>query len=806
MTSKTPFSVDITGFGRFHIRAVQVPDDIALIHHWLSSEHARYWGMQDMNENQLADFYRQLPESGTGEGFLGFHEGRPVCLIESYDPRRDPVGAHYPVQPGDRGMHVLVAPSRTPVSGFTRAVFAGVMDFMFRDQGARRVVVEPDERNERIHTLNRFGGFVYANTIKLDTKVAALAFCSREQFLDSPAAMLIAARRETCGDLLRLAPQRAAAHLSPAVWEQVNRLQIRKSLAELAHERLLTPQPVAGEAGAYTVTTDKDGIVYRFRARRLALNHWLVEPGSIEKTVDGEPALLDALAMIIELQHTLGIREAMMPTYMEEIASTLYGSAYKLQRPVPDAEGLVDADFQQIEATMSEGHPCFLANNGRIGFDVLDYPSYTPEAGSPVQLIWLAAHRDYTVFAAKEGLDYEALMTDELGEGQRLAFDAMLREQGVKPRDYHLIPVHPWQWYNKLASVFSADLAERKLICLGKGEDRYQAQQSIRTFYNLDQPEKRYVKTAISVLNMGFMRGLSPYYMSTTPAINDFLHGLVNQDPELADTGFTLLREVAGVGYRQRHFEEAVDQYSAYRKMLSALWRESPLDLLEEGEGLMTMAALLHVDSNGQALLPALIRRSGMTPQAWLAEYLRCYLRPLMHCFYQHDLVFMPHGENLIMVMKDGVPRRAIMKDIAEECAILNTEVMLADKVRRLAVDVPEDLKVLSLLTDVFDCFFRFMAAILVEHEVMEEDSFWAQVAECVHAYQADHPQLADKFARHDLFAPEFTLSCLNRLQLANNQQMVDLADPASALQFAGTLVNPIARWARVPEKQAESA
>jgi siderophore synthetase component len=233
---------------------------------------------------------------------------------------------------------------------------------------------------------------------------------------------------------------------------------------------------------------------------------------------------------------------------MEEIASTLYGSAYKLQRPVPDAEGLVDADFQQIEATMSEGHPCFLANNGRIGFDVLDYPSYTPEAGSPVQLIWLAAHRDYTVFAAREGLDYEALMTEELGEGQRLAFDAMLREQGVNPGDYHLIPVHPWQWYNKLASVFSADLAERKLICLGKGEDRYQAQQSIRTFYNLDQPEKRYVKTAISVLNMGFMRGLSPYYMSTTPAINDFLHGLVNQDPELADTGFTLLREVAGWG------------------------------------------------------------------------------------------------------------------------------------------------------------------------------------------------------------------------------------------------------------------
>lgn len=33
---------------------------------------------------------------------------------------------------------------------------------------------------------------------------------------------------------------------------------------------------------------------------------------------------------------------------------------------------------------------------------------------------------------------------------------------------------------------------------------------------------------------------------------------------------------------------------------------------------------------------------------------------------------------------------------------------------------------------------------------------------------------------------------CLNWLQLSNNQQMVDLADPAENLKFAGTLKNPI--------------
>ena len=46
------------------------------------------------------------------------------------------------------------------------------------------------------------------------------------------------------------------------------------------------------------------------------------------------------------------------------------------------------------------------------------------------------------------------------------------------------------------------------------------------------------------------------------------------------------------------------------------------------------------------------------------------------------------------------------------------------------------------------------------------------------------------------MFADEFALSCLNRLQLRNNRQMVDLADPAAALQLVGTLRNPIAPYA----------
>ncbi|MCG8388904.1 MAG: hypothetical protein MJA30_25350, partial [Cytophagales bacterium] len=59
---------------------------------------------------------------------------------------------------------------------------------------------------------------------------------------------------------------------------------------------------------------------------------------------------------------------------------------------------------------------------------------------------------------------------------------------------------------------------------------------------------------------------------------------------------------------------------------------------------------------------------------------------------------------------------------------------------------------------------------------------------------------------RYDLFAPEFTLSCLNRLQLRNHKQMLDLADPVGSLQFAGTLKNPIAPYKRVKALEGQAS
>jgi siderophore synthetase component len=582
----------------------------------------------------------------------------------------------------------------------------------------------------------------------------------------------------------------AVAHLSPERWETANRLLVRKALAEFAHERLITPRQ---EGDGYVVHSD-DGLThYRFTAGRLALDHWQVDADSITRTRDGAELPLAALDFFVELKGALGLSDEILPVYLEEISSTLSGTCYKLGKPrIPVAE-LARSGFQAIETGMTEGHPCFVANNGRLGFGIHEYLSYAPETASPVRLVWLAAHRSRAAFTAGAGIEYETFVREELGAETVARFDTVLRERGLDPADHLLIPVHPWQWWNKLTVTFAAEVARGHLVCLGEGDDEYLAQQSIRTFFNRSHPEKHYVKTALSVLNMGFMRGLSAAYMEATPAINDWLARLIDNDPVLKSTGLSIIRERAAVGYRHLEYEAATDRYSPYRKMLAALWRESPVPSLQEGESLATMACLLHVDHEGASFAGALIERSGLTPAEWLRQYLRAYYTPLLHSFYAYDLAYMPHGENVILVLKDGVVRRAIYKDIAEEIVVMDPDAVLPPEVRRIRVEVPEDTKLLSIFTDVFDCFFRFLAANLATEGILAEDDFWRTVAEVTREYQESAPELADKFRQYDLFAPEFALSCLNRLQLRDNRQMVDLADPSGALQLVGTLRNPLA-------------
>lgn len=583
----------------------------------------------------------------------------------------------------------------------------------------------------------------------------------------------------------------AIDHLTPQLWQQATRNLLAKAIGEFAHERLLIPVK-DGEAYRLAARDER----YRFAAHRFKLDHWVVDPATIERTdAAGAGLELDAAAFFLAFRGELGLSDAVLPVYLEEVAATINRGAYQLGEGQLSAAALADAGFQAIEAGMTGGHPCFVAGSGRLGFTAEDYRAYAPETGAGVRLMWLAAPREHAMFAASPELDFDWLLDTQLDADSREYFESMLTDRGLSYEDVYLIPVHPWQWRNKIAVTFAPEIAAGRLIPLGEGHDEFQAQQSIRTFFNRTRPAADYVKTALSVLNMGFMRGLSTEYMEVTPAISDYVADLVHGDPTLKRHGVTILRERASVGYRHPAYTAGAPKGSPYRKMLAALWRESPIPKLAKGEQVATMASLLHVDTDGKPLASALIRRSGLRPADWLRGYLDAYLVPVAHCLYRYGLVFMPHGENVILVLKDGAVERVFFKDIGEECAILEAATPVPEPIARIRADVPDGVRALSILTDVVDCFLRFLAGHLHLDGVLSEDEFWRVAAEALKDYQAAHPELAEAFERFPLFEDSFTLSCLNRLQLKNNQQMVDIENQEESLIYAGKLDNPLAAW-----------
>jgi len=177
----TQFSHDNSLVG-LSLRSLIPKSDAAQLHSWFIMDYACFWSMSDYSVDQVAAFYEKLNASGHAYAWMGTYKNNPNFLIECYDPVFDEVGQHYKVQSGDLGMHLFIGPATTRISGFSRCVFSFVMQFIFDFLGADRIVVEPDERNEKIHALNTSMGFTYIKKAKFLEKTARIALCTRAQF------------------------------------------------------------------------------------------------------------------------------------------------------------------------------------------------------------------------------------------------------------------------------------------------------------------------------------------------------------------------------------------------------------------------------------------------------------------------------------------------------------------------------------------------------------------------------------------------------------------------------------------------
>ncbi|WP_416978048.1 GNAT family N-acetyltransferase [Streptomyces sp. T028] len=180
------------GFGTVGIRPLDAEGDADVVHGWVREERAVFWGMNGLTRDQVAEIYAHMAGLDTHHAFLVELDGTPVGLLQTYEPVEDRVSECYEVEPGDIGVHVLLAPAGAHGvrPGRSAALMRAFAAYVLLGLDRKRIVVDPDVRNEKAIARFLRQGFeagplvtlpeIDLPDVYLPEKKARLAFLRRE--------------------------------------------------------------------------------------------------------------------------------------------------------------------------------------------------------------------------------------------------------------------------------------------------------------------------------------------------------------------------------------------------------------------------------------------------------------------------------------------------------------------------------------------------------------------------------------------------------------------------------------------------
>jgi len=310
--------------------------------------------------------------------------------------------------------------------------------------------------------------------------------------------------------------------------------------------------------------------------------------------------------------------------------------------------------FIALEGAIDEGHPYHPCFKARTGFSLTDHAIYGPETGRPFRLGWLAIARRHLNQVLPERDD--TFWLNELGREAFGALQEKLIGLGLSSKDFGLVPLHPWQW-KSLAETSLADwITAGEAQYLGEHGDRYVATQSVRTLLNVDRPLAASIKLPMNIVSTSSRRTLEPHSVCTAPALSAWIAGIVETDPLFeTDYPLTILEEYAGI---------IADREGPLSGQIGAIWRENAEATLQPGEAVIPFNALMMIEADGKPFADEWIERFGLMP--WMNRLLEVAILPVWHLLVHHGIAVEAHGQNMLLVHRDGWPERLILRDFHE--------------------------------------------------------------------------------------------------------------------------------------------
>ncbi len=397
--------------------------------------------------------------------------------------------------------------------------------------------------------------------------------------------------------------------------------------------------------------------------------------------------------------------------------------------------------YEELEASLHEGHPYHPCFKARSGFSLEDHRQYGPEARGAFALCWLAVDRRRLrqVFPVEE----EAFWRSELGESTWLALRNARERAGTQQRDYGLMLAHPWQWRRlKSLPAVQAALQRRELVDLDFSAGEYRATQSLRTLLPANDATGAHVKLPLAVRISSSERLLSSEFVSAAPAISAWLKGLVSSDRFFTEGAeLTILSEYAASSYRPQ-LDASLDGHLAF------ICRESIGRELRAGEAAVPFNALFACENDGRPFIDAWVVRYGAAE--WLRSLLQTTIAPIWRLLVHHGVAVEAHAQNLILIHREGWPERVALRDFHDSIeyvaeylkqparlpnfAELDARFVNAPADRYYAMSSVEELRELFMDT-VFVFNLSELAWVFERYYALGEERFWRLVHETLQAY-----------------------------------------------------------------------
>ncbi len=551
------------------------------------------------------------------------------------------------------------------------------------------------------------------------------------------------------------------------LWQQVNKRLLAKSLSELSWEETICPEETGN--GVYALSL-ASGVSYRFLAWRSIWDQLIIDTASIKRTDSKGQSNKDVEVsqFFIDAQAELGMSSATLANFLEELANTLMAEAQVqknyFQKPASELINLTDDDLQ----CYLDGHPKVTVSKGRVGWGLNDYEAFATEFLPEVQLEWLAVSRQSLQLSTKEAFSEKQLLDAVLDNPEQNRLKERCQHLNLSMKDFFLMPVHPWQWQNRLVNMFATEIAHGRIVHLGAFGDPMLPQQSLRTLSNRKRPDQLNIKLPLSILNTSCYRGIPGKYIQAGPVISSWLADIAKSDPVLASRKTIILEEPAGAFYPNPCFAQIDNAPYRYHEMLGCIWRDSVHDKIKTSENAVLMSTLFQRDGFNYPLICEYIHRSELTTEQWLSRLFDVVVIPLYHLLCKYGVGLVAHGQNVTLVMESHRPSRVALKDFQGDLRLVDQDfpelASLSTYAKSVTTRLPAEYLIHDLQTGHFVTVLRFISSCLAG-QGFSEARFYQLLGIQLQSYIKTHPELKERFALFDLFQPEMGRICLNRVR-----------------------------------------